>query len=164
VGCLQSALIHGQTVTIDTSPAGRAQTMDGFGSCISSAEGESVWWQNLFFEDLQASILRMDLTPTFKTPYSDFTYNSPWYHNNPALPGPDGNNVRIYTNALDYTRLFAGRNAPIAVMGPNIDQNTNYFDLTQTMPRVAGKLASLGMSKREQLGDFKLIGGRPRPG
>jgi O-glycosyl hydrolase len=132
--------------------------MDGFGSCISSAEGESVWWQNLFFEDLQASILRMDLTPTFKTPYSDFTYNSPWFHNNPALPGPDGNNVRIYTNALDYTRLFAGRNAQIAVMGPNIDQNTNYFDLTQTMPRVAGKLASMGMSKREQLGDFKLIG------
>ena len=78
----------------------------------------------------------MDLTPTFKSPYSDFTYNSPWFHNNPALPGPEGNNVRTYTNATDYTRLYSGRRAQIAVMGPNIDENIRYFDFNSTMPRV----------------------------
>jgi len=127
-GGLQSS--PGQTVTIDTSSAGRHQTMDGFGTCISGTEGEQAWWQNLFFNDLQASMLRVDLTPAFKSPYSDFTYNSPWFHNNPALPGPDNNNVRTYTNATDYTRLWAGRHAQIAVMGPDINQNTNYFDFT----------------------------------
>src|SRR4051812_39552722 len=72
-----------QTVTLDTSAAGRRQTIDGFGTCIAGTEGEQSWWQDLFFNDLQASMLRMDLTPSFKSPYSDFTYNSPWFHNNP---------------------------------------------------------------------------------
>lgn len=147
----------GQTVTIDTSPAGRHQVMDGFGTCIAGTEGEQGWWQNLYFNDLQASMLRMDLTPTFKPPYSDFTYNSPWFHNNPSLPGPETNNVRTYTNASDYTRLFAGRHAQIAVMGPDINQNTNYFTFAADGPRVAGTLAKLGVSKAARLGDFKLI-------
>ena len=67
--------------------------MDGFGTCFSGTEGEQGWWQNLYFNDLQASMLRMDLTPVFKSPYSDYTYNSPWFHNNPSLPGPDNNNA-----------------------------------------------------------------------
>jgi O-glycosyl hydrolase len=154
-GGLQSS--PAQTVTIDASPAGRHQVMDGFGTCIAGNEGEQSWWQNLYFNDLQASMLRMDLTPTFKSPHSDFTYNSPWFHNNPALPGPENNNVRTYTNASDYTRLFAGRRAQIAVMGPDINQNTNYFNFAADGPRVAGTLAKLGAGKAAQLGDFKLI-------
>lgn len=154
-GGLQSSL--GQTVTIDTSPAGRRQAMDGFGTCLSGTEGEQAWWQNMYFNDLQASMLRVDLTPSFKSPYSDFTYNSPWFHNSPALPGPENNNVRTYTSAADYTRLFAGRHAQIAVMGPDINQNTNYFDFTADGPRVAGTLATLGAGKASRLGDFKLI-------
>ena len=150
-------MASGQTVTIDTSPAGRRQVMDGFGTCISGTEGEQAWWQNLFFNDLQATMLRVDLTPTFKSPYSDFTYNSPWFHNSPALPGPENNNVRTYTNASDYTRLYAGRRAAIAVMGPDINQNTNYFYFSADMPRVAGTLARLGASNAARLGDFKLI-------
>ncbi len=153
----------GQSVTIDTSPAGRHQVMDGFGTCFSGTEGEQAWWQNLYFNDLQASLLRMDLTPTFKSPYSDFTYNSPWFHNNPALPGPENNNVRTYTNAADYLRLFAGRHAPIAVMGPDINQNTNYFNFNADGPRVAGTLARLGASQAARLGAFKLIGSHWSP-
>ena len=137
--------------------------MDGFGTCIAGNEGEQSWWQNLYFNDLQASMLRMDLTPTFKSPYSDFTYNSPWFHNNPALPGPENNNVRTYTNAADYTRLFAGRQAQIAVMGPDINQNTNYFNFNADGPRVAGTLAKLGAGKSARLGDFKLIGSHWSP-
>ena len=147
-----------QTVTIDTSPSGRRQVIDGFGTCLSGTEGEQTWWQKLYFDDLRASMLRMDLTPVFKSPYSDFSYNSPWFHNNPALPGPDNNNVRTYTDASDYTRLFAGRHAQIAVMGPDIAQNTSYFDFNADGPRVAGTLARMGASKARQLGDFKLIG------
>jgi len=146
-----------QTVTIDTSPEGRRQMMDGFGTCIAGTEGEQTWWQQLYFEDLRASILRMDLTPVFKSPYSDFTYNSPWFHNNPALPGPENNNVRTYTNAASYTRTFAGRQAQIAVMGPDINQNTNFFNFTANSPRVAGTLARIGTTNAARLGDFKLI-------
>lgn len=147
----------GQTVTIDTSPAGRHQRIDGFGTCLAGTEGEQVWWRQLYFDDLRASILRMDLTPVFQPPYSDFTYNSPWFHNNPALPGPDNNNVRTYTNAADYTRLFAGRRAPIAVMGPDLNQNTNYFNFNADGPRVAGLLARIGTTNAARLGGFKLI-------
>lgn len=154
----------GQTVTIDTSPAGRHQRIDGFGTCLAGTEGEQAWWQQLYFDDLRASILRMDLTPVFHPPYSDFTYNSPWFHNNPALPGPDNNNVRAYTNAADYTRLFAGRRAPIAVMGPDLNQNTNYFNFNADGPRVAGLLARIGTTNAARLGGFKLIASHWSPG
>jgi hypothetical protein len=117
----------------------------------------------MFFDDLQCSMLRVDLTPIFKSPYSDFTYNSPWFHGNPPLPGPETNNVRTYTGATNYSRLFAGRNAPIAVMGPNINYNTNYFDFASGMPAVGGPLAQIGNSKRGQLGDFKLFGSHWSP-
>ncbi len=152
--------LNAQTISIDTSPAGRRQVIDGFGTCLSSSEGQQSWWRNLYFEDLQCSVLRMDLTPHFKPPYSGVngTYNSPWYHNNPALPGPDNNNVRVYTNALDYKRLYNGWNAPIAVMGPNINQNTNLFDYNHGTAPIAGALARHGASKSNQLGGFKLTG------
>jgi O-glycosyl hydrolase len=152
-----------QTITIDASLSARHQTIDGFGTCLSGNEGQQGWWQSLFFDDLQASVLRVDLTPIFKSPYSDFTYNSPWYHNNPPLPGPETNNVRTYTGATNYSRLFAGRSAPIAVMGPDINFNTNYFNFAAGMPAVAGPLAELGNSKRGQLGDFKLFGSHWSP-
>ena len=58
----------------------------------------------------------MDLTPSFRSPWSDRVYNSPWYGNDPALPGPDNNNVRTYTSAADYTRSFGGHQAQIAVI------------------------------------------------
>ena len=151
---------NAQMVTLDTSPAGRHQTMDGFGSCLAGTEAEQAWWQALYFEDLQASILRVDLTPKFKPPYTgqNGTYNSPWYHNNPALPGPGNNNVRVYTNAASYTNRFNGWSAPIAVMGPSRDQNTNYFDYANAGPRTAALAARAGANRSNQLGGFKLIG------
>ena len=152
--------LHSQTVSIDTSSAGRRQMIDGFGTCLSSSEGQQAWWQSLYFDDLQCSVLRMDLTPHFKAPYDGMngTYNSPWYHNNPPLPGPDGNNVRAYTNALDYKRMYNSWSAPIAVMGTNINQNTNYLDFNYGTIPVAGALARLGASRSNQLGGFKLFG------
>jgi hypothetical protein len=161
---LGSNVLRGQNVSIDTSVSGRGQTIDGFGTCLSGSEGQQAWWQALYFDDLQCSILRMDLTPTFKSPYSDFVYNSPWYGTNPALPGPDGNNVRTYTNATDYTRLFAGRQASLAIMGPDINQNTNYFNFNAS--KVAGALATLGQSRAAQLGILNSLGrfGHPLPG
>jgi O-glycosyl hydrolase len=142
-----------QTVTVDASVAGRRQVIDGFGTCLSGSEGEQEWWQQLYFDDLGASILRMDLTPTFKSPWSDNAYNSPSWGN----AGPDGYYARAYTNASDYTRPFSGRSAQIAVMGPDIDANTNYFDFGADMPRVAGLLARLGATGCAP-GGFKLIG------
>ncbi len=149
-----------QTVSIDTSQTGRRQVMDGFGTCISSGEGQQSWWRTLYFDDLQCSLLRVDLTPHFKPPYNgtNGTYNSPWYHNNPPLPGPDTNNVRTYTNAASYKRLYNGWTAPIAVMGTNIDENINCLDFSSGNTPVAGALARLGASKSGQLGSFKLFG------
>lgn len=152
--------VCGQVVVIDTSPSGRRQTIDGFGTCLYGTEAQLAWWQDLYYHDLQASILRMDLTPKFKSPHTgqNGTYNSPWFHNNPALPGPEGNNVRTYTNAASYTRLYNGWSAPIAVMGPDIDQNTNYFDFNHSGPRTAGLAARAGANRSNQLGGFKLVG------
>ena len=152
--------LSAETITLDTSSAGRRQTMDGFGSCLYGAEAQQSWWQTLFYDDLQASILRVDLSPKFKSPYTgqNGTYNSPWYHNNPSLPGPDNNNVRAYTNATSYTKLYNGWSAPIAVMGPNIDANTNYFDFNHAGPRTAGLAAQAGFARSNELGGFKLVG------
>ncbi|MBE7212627.1 MAG: hypothetical protein INR65_16535, partial [Gluconacetobacter diazotrophicus] len=152
------------TVTVDTSPAGRQQTVDGFGTCLSGAEGQQDWWQSLYFDDLRCSLLRVDLTPQFVSPYADFTYNSPWFHNHPALPGPDGNNARVYTSAADYTRAWTfsvngqdvTQQAQIAVMGPDIDQNVALFDFGGL--QTAGVVAQAGQARRARLGDFKLFG------
>jgi O-glycosyl hydrolase len=142
-----------QTITIDGSPAARRQVIDGFGTCLSGIEATQSWWQNLYFDDLRASILRIDITPAFRSPYSDKSYNSPDY----SVPGPNGNYVRTYEDAASYTNLFAGRRARIAVMGPNIDANINYFDFSAAGPHTAGVAAQVGRSHRSSLGDFKLI-------
>jgi len=147
------APLQGQTITIDTSLAGQRQLIDGFGTCLSGSEALQTWWQNLYFGDLQASMLRMDLTPAFNAPYSNDNYNSPNY----GAPGPDDNYVRTYTNATTYTNIFSGLQAQIAVMGPNIDSNIAYFDFTAGGPQVAGVAAQAGKSLINNLGDFKLF-------
>ncbi len=152
---LLAAGARAQTVTIDTSAAGRHQVIDGFGTCLSGSDGQQPWFQHLYFDYLRATMLRMDITPQFKSPYSDHHYNSPWYSNDPPLPGPDGNNVRTYAGASTYSTTWDGRQAQIAVMGPDIDQNVLLFDFTGTA--TPGALAALGKSKAGELGDFKLF-------
>jgi hypothetical protein len=149
-----------QTVTLDTSPSGRGQTIDGFGTCLSGTEAQQAWWQNLYFTDLQCSIVRMDLTPPFKAPWNgtNGTYNSPWFHNNPPLPGPETNNVRTYTGPTNYSRLYNGWSCPIPVMGTNIDTNVSYFDYSSSGVNVAAGVATAGFAQSGRLGSFKLIG------
>lgn len=151
--------LEAETITIDTSPAGQRQVIDGFGTCISGSEALQTWWQNMYFGDLQASMLRMDLSPAFNSPYSNNDYNSPNY----GVPGPGGNYVRTYTNATTYTNLFAGLQAPIAVMGPNINSNITYFNFAAGGPQVAGLTAQVGKSLINNLGDFKLFGSHWSP-
>src|SRR5580658_8696991 len=150
---------QGQMITIDTSHAGQRQLIDGFGTCQSGSEALESWWQDLYFGDLQASMLRMDLSPAFAAPYSDNNYNSPSY----GVPGPGGNYVRTYTNATTYTNIFDGLQAQIAVMGPNIDSNIAYFDFSAGGPQVAGSTAQIGQSLITSLGDFKLFGSHWSP-
>ncbi len=145
-------------ITVRILPGEIRQTIDGFGTCIHDQDADDVWFRRLFFDDLECSILRIDLTPRFKSPYADFAYNSPWMHGSPALPGPDGNNVRTYTGPGDYVRMFGGHRAVIAVMGPDIEQNLRYFDFEHPGWKSAGQLAKLGEEKKDQLGGFKLVG------
>jgi len=141
--------VYGQiNVTIDTSPEGRKQIIDGFGAHQGSGDREAAWWQELYFDDMKATIYRVDLTPKFKSPYSDNEYNSPSY----GQPGPDGNNVREYTNAEDYTRMFNGRRAQIAVMGPDIRKNIEYYQFERD-----GAIEA-AMARAGQMDDFKLVG------
>ena len=154
------ALYAQVTITIDTSPAGQRQVIDGFGTCLYGTEPAQTWWQSLYYGDLRASMLRMDLTPVFNSSYSDNEYNSPGY----AQAGPNGNYVRTYTNATTYTNVFAGRQAKIAVMGPDINSNIAYFDFTASgfnadgsNLQVAGQAAQAGKSRFNTLGDFKLF-------
>ncbi|MHB8873123.1 MAG: glycoside hydrolase [Myxococcaceae bacterium] len=157
--CLLAALpARGQTITVDTSPAGRQQVIDGFGTCLSGDDAKSAWFQQLYYDQLACSILRIDMTPPFAAPYSDAHYNSPWFGQTPSINdgGPEGNNVRTYTDASDYTRPFGGQSAQIAVMGPNIDDNVQLFDFTAVAAQ--GTMAQLGLAKKGALGDFKLYG------
>ncbi len=147
-----------QQISIDTSAGGSQQTIDGFGTCLAGTEGQQSWFQQMYFDDLRASILRVDITPHFASPYSDNLYVCPWYGGSITFPGPDGNNVRTYTGPSDYSRSFAGQSAPIAVMGPDIDQNVTLFDYTTDTPQTQGMMAALGTSKKAELGDFKLYG------
>ncbi|HEX5624531.1 MAG TPA: glycoside hydrolase family 30 beta sandwich domain-containing protein, partial [Saprospiraceae bacterium] len=152
-----------QSGTISLVDSIRFQTIDGFGAHQSGAMVNQSWWNQLFFEDLEASIYRVDLTPQLVSPYSDLSYFSPWFMGSstksvfnledPANPnGPEGNRVRTYTGPNDYSRLFGGRNAPIAVMGPDIERNIAYFRY-----QVNGAIQA-GKARKQQLGDFKLIG------
>jgi hypothetical protein len=77
------ALARAQQVSIDTSAAGRQQIIDGFGTCLSGDEGQQPWFQMLYFAELQSSLLRFDITPAFKSPYSAHHYSS-----RPGTPTP----------------------------------------------------------------------------
>ena len=150
------------TVAIDDSAQGQLQTIDGFGTCGSGDNPGTPWYQGAYFDDLGCSIMRMDITPQFKSPYSDRSYNSPWFGNQPPLKiddpanlgGPEHNFVRTYTNADDYTRDFGGTKAQIAVMGPDIDKNIALFNYDAM--KGLGSQAQAGFAKKDQLGDFKL--------
>lgn len=148
-------------ITID--PALRFQEIDGFGAHQGNQEVNQNWWQNLYFEDLEASIYRVDLTPSLRSPYSDLSYFSPWFMGSQtkhvfnledqANPnGPEGNRVRTYTGPNDYSRSFGGRNAPIAVMGPDLESNISKFSYSAN-----GAIAK-GKEKIKKPGDFKLVG------
>ena len=151
-------VVQAATLITHTGPGDLHQGIDGFGTCLSGSVATQSWFQNLYYQDARFSILRMDLVPVFRSPWSDYAYNSPWFHNNPPLPGPDGNNVRTYTGPNDYGRSFAGRNAAIAVMGQDIDANIAYFDFDAASPHAAGVMAQLGQAHAAALGGFKLIG------
>ncbi|HEY0792601.1 MAG TPA: RICIN domain-containing protein, partial [Chthoniobacterales bacterium] len=153
LGCFTASLSPAQiAVTVD--PTAKQQTIDGFGTCLSGIEAQSSWWQQLYFDDLGASMLRVDLSPPLVSPYSDQGVYSPSYGN----PGPDGNYVRTYTGPTDYGRLYNGWTAPVAVMGPDINQNVKFFDFAAVGPKTAGLAAQAGVARRSQLGDFKLFG------
>jgi O-glycosyl hydrolase len=151
------------TVTIDDSVAAQKQVIDGFGACINQ-NGDKEWYQKAYYDDLGCSIMRMDITPQFKSPWSDHAYNSPWFSNQPPLKiddpaspgGPDRNYVRTYTGPDDYTREFGSYKAQIAVMGPDIDKNIAFFDYDKVAAQ--GAMAQAGLARKDQLGDFKLYG------
>lgn len=154
---------YSQIVDIRIHPNQIYQTIDGFGAHESDADINAAWWNQLYFEDMECSIYRVDLTPQLRSPFSDFSYYSPWFMGSavknvfnledPANPnGPEGNRVRTYTGPQDYSRSIGGRNAPIAVMGPNIENNLQYFVYRPNMALQTGK------AKKQELGDFKLVG------
>ncbi|MEO6191028.1 MAG: hypothetical protein ABIO44_12390, partial [Saprospiraceae bacterium] len=139
------------------------QTIDGFGAFQGGLMTTQAWWQALYIDDLECSIYRVDLTPILKSPYSDLSCYSPWFMGSqiknvfnledPSNPnGPENNRVRTYTGPQDYSRTFGGRNAPIAVMGPNIEANINYFNYP------IDSAISKMFQKKNQLGDVKIIG------
>ena len=156
--CPLAAPSSASTLVTHTDSSALHQHIDGFGTCLSGDSATQEWFRQLFFDDARFSILRMDLVPVFRSPWSDFTYNSPWFHNSPPLPGPEGNNVRTYTGPDDYSDLFAGRRAPIAVMGPDINANLAYFDFDAASVHAAGTMAQLGKANAAALGGFKLVG------
>lgn len=157
----QAVKAQGVNLTID--PSIRYQQIDGFGAHQGDQVVNQSWWQELYFNDLEASIYRVDLSPSLKSPYSDLSYYSPWFMGSqtkhvfnledPANPdGPEGNRVRSYTGPNDYMRSFGGRNAPIAIMGPDIEANIPLFSYS------ANGAIAMGKAKINALGDFKLIG------
>ncbi|MCB9354952.1 MAG: hypothetical protein H6575_10345 [Lewinellaceae bacterium] len=155
--------LTGQGANVDIFASEKHQQIDGFGAHQGGAAVKTIWWQQLYYDDMGASIYRVDLTPRLVAPYSNLSYYSPWFMGsqtdnvfnleNPDNPdGPEGNRVRTYTGAQDYSRLFGGLNAPIAVMGPDIDANVALFNYPND-----GAIQA-GLDRQAQLGDFKLIG------
>jgi O-glycosyl hydrolase len=182
-----------QNVAIDLTPEGRRQVIDGFGTCITGNLPQQTWWQQLYFDDLRASILRVDLTPHFRAPWSNHNYYSPWFLGSGNQPfslnfeinashqprhyvgppewewtvaggttyynGPEGNRARTYTGPHDYGRSFGGFNAPIAVMGPNIDDNiARTLTLNHSMANSAAALVAAAKQRDPTLAHFKLVG------
>jgi O-glycosyl hydrolase len=135
-----------------------SREIDGFGTTAPAHGAGESWLLDLYYGDLGASILRVDLTPRFRPPVSDFDYNSPWYHNTPGQPGPDGNNVRTYKGLADYSRSWGGRKAPIAVFGPELAQQIGKFDFASPDIRGIGALAQRGQRIGGARGEFKLVG------
>ncbi|MET0282963.1 MAG: hypothetical protein ABW352_00775 [Polyangiales bacterium] len=135
-----------------------SREIDGFGTTAPARGAGENWLLDLYYGDLAASILRVDLTPRFRPPVSDFTYNSPWYHGAPGQPGPDGNNVRAYKDIEDYRRNFGGRKAPIVVFGPELAQQLGNFDFADKELRGIGALAQRGTRIGGARGEFKLVG------
>ena len=157
-----SWLSHGQT-NINIDPNKKLQIIDGFGAHQGGDVVNQAWWLNLYYDDMGCSIYRLDLTPKLKAPVSDLSYFSPWFmgsatksvfnFEDQANPnGPENNRVRTYTGPNDYSRTFGGRQAPIAVMGPDIEKNMNLFSFPNDAAVVEG------FKKKAQLGDFKLMG------
>jgi len=134
----------------------RVRTIDGFGTTAPAKQSGDKWVHELYYGDLGASLLRLDLTPRFRSPVSDHAYNSPWFHGAPALPGPDGNNVRTYQGVEDYVREYSGRRAPIVVMGPDIEKNSKLFDFASRELTAIGSLAREGARRDKQ--NFRLLG------
>ncbi|HEX5656297.1 MAG TPA: hypothetical protein VFX59_03840 [Polyangiales bacterium] len=132
--------------------------IDGFGTTAPAHGAGDSWLLDLYYSDLGASILRVDLTPRFRPPVSDYAYNSPWYHNAPGQPGPEGNNVRTYKGIDDYKRSFGGRKAPIVVFGPELAQQAGNFDFAHPDIRGIGALAQRGTRIGGARGEFKLVG------
>ncbi|MBC7508777.1 MAG: T9SS type A sorting domain-containing protein [Ferruginibacter sp.] len=147
--------IFSQSVTIDASPAGRMQPIDGFGTCLYGESAAEAWFVPLYYDDAMCSIVRMDLVPQFISPYGDFNVNSPWFHNSPSLPGPDNNNVRTYTGVGDYTRTFTDRKAQIAIMEPDINKNISKFNYDFGQTKMGVLMAKAGEARKGKLGDFK---------
>lgn len=154
------------SVVIDTSAGGRRQMIDGFGTCVGSL-GDQAWYQQLYYDDLGCSMMRMDLTPTFVTPFSDLNVYSPFFSystlyypagQNPNSAtqgaGPDHNNVRTYTGPSTYGRTYGGTTAPIAVMGTDIAVNIQKLVFSDAL----GAMAKAGADRTAQLGGFKLYG------
>lgn len=133
------------------------RNIDGFGTTAPPRSAGEGWLHELYYGDLGASLLRIDLTPRFRPPVSDYTYNSPWYHGSPGMPGPDGNNVRTYRDIADYKRGFAGRKAPLVVLGPELAQQLGSFDYASPEARAIGSLAQRS-TRLAQKGEFKLVG------
>ncbi len=65
--------LFAQQGTITINPAQKFQVIDGFGAHQGNADVNQSWWQNLFFDDIEASIYRVDLTPQLRSPYSDLS-------------------------------------------------------------------------------------------
>ena len=156
-----SSFTQSNVITVD--PKTKHQIIDGFGAHQSGAAIDQSWFLDLFFNDIECSIYRIDLTPRLKSPYSDLSYFSPWFMGSsvknvfnledPANPnGPENNRVRTYTSPSDYMRSFGGKNAPIAVMTNNIESNINFFSYS------SNTTISEGIRLKSKLGDFKLIG------
>ena len=73
--------------------------------------------------------------------------------------GPEGTRARAYTSAADYGKNFGDRHAPIAVMGPNIDDNiARCFNLAAEQTVTAGAIIAAAKSRDPALAGFKLIG------
>ena len=155
--------LNGQNATVSINSAERFQVIDGFGAHQGSSDANQAWWLQLFYDDMACSIYRVDLTPRLVSPYSDLRYHSPWFMGSqtnsifnledPDNPnGPENNRVRTYTGPNDYSRTFGGLKAPIAIMGPDAYDNVGKFVYSDDQAITVGK------AKKEELGDFKLIG------